>query len=213
MFSKKTLPQSEEASVNVPADKTSRKSAARFSELFSSTKNNQSSVSHGPVQQTTRPSDVQQHESSNSGINEANNPAPTQSARPQMSQRATTLQTLKHEVMCNYLYQQQITRLWLGHSDNEGVIIRRQKDDYFACPAPLVASDFGKACIQMNVPAAMTVKSRTVESLLAVSAGVQDIPLTEGMRMQVIATISDLPKARAAQCGAFIRDMNLLVVW
>jgi len=59
----------------------------------------------------------------------------------------------------------------------------------------------------------MTVNSRTIQTLLACSGGASDIPLKGGLRMQVVQTMAELPKARTAQCGAFIADEGLLVVW
>lgn len=59
----------------------------------------------------------------------------------------------------------------------------------------------------------MTVNSRVIQSLIACSRGATDIPLQEGMRMQVIETMEELHKARKHQCGAFIAEHGLLVVW
>ncbi|KAK5090282.1 hypothetical protein LTR05_000454 [Lithohypha guttulata] len=136
---------------------------------------------------------------------------PYHKAKP--SERVSTLQGLKHEVMVNYLYQKQATRLWAGQTEDEGVVLRRGRGEYLACPSQVLNSAFGRACLELNLPSAMTVRSRTIETLLASSLGVQDIPLQAGLRMQVVQNMADLAKARTAQCGAFIADLGLLVVW
>lgn len=141
-------------------------------------------------------------------------PLVTDSPRPKHSTaRQSTLTNLKHEVMVNYLYQKQATKMWIGYQDVEGAILRRGKGDYIACPPQLLNTPFAQACREMNLPSAMTVSSRPIQTLLTCSAGAKDVPLKDGLRMQIVQTMADLPKARKAQCGAFIAESGLLVVW
>jgi len=65
---------------------------------------------------------------------------------------------IKHEVMVSYLYQQQSSQLWVnpnpapGQSNgNEGVLLRKSKGQYMACPASLSNSLFAEACSALNV--------------------------------------------------------------
>lgn len=65
---------------------------------------------------------------------------------------------IKHEVMVSYLYQQQSSQLWVnpnpapGQSNgNEGVLLRKSKGQYMACPASLANSLFAEACSALNV--------------------------------------------------------------
>jgi hypothetical protein len=61
---------------------------------------------------------------------------------------------IKHEVMVNYLYQQQNAHLWVsdGSGEVEGVLLRKSRGNYLACPAELGESRFAMACAEMNVP-------------------------------------------------------------
>ena len=139
--------------------------------------------------------------------------SPYMQSRPRMTPTPSTIGALRHEVMVNSLHQKQATRLWFGYEEDEGVVLRRAKGDFVSAPANVLNSTFGRAAAKMNLPVAMTVNSRTIQLLLASSVGVSDIPLQNGLRMQVIPTMADLPTARTAQCGAFIADSGLLVVW
>lgn len=60
---------------------------------------------------------------------------------------------IKHEVMVNYLYQQQCSRLWVsdGSGELEGVLLRKSRNVYLSCPPPLVNSLFAASCAAMNV--------------------------------------------------------------
>jgi len=63
------------------------------------------------------------------------------------------LDDIKHEVMVNYLYQQQCARLWVsdGSGDIEGVLLRKSRNHYMACPPQLGHSAFAQACAALNV--------------------------------------------------------------
>ena len=88
-------------------------------------------------------------------------PTPRLSSRPQSlsgrSMRSTgssmILDDIKHEVMVNYLYQQQCSHLWVsdGSGEIEGVLLRKSRRQYIACPPQLGSSPFALACAAMNV--------------------------------------------------------------
>jgi hypothetical protein len=63
------------------------------------------------------------------------------------------LDDIKHEVMVNYLYQQQCSHLWVsdGSGEIEGVVLRKTRGQYMACPPQLGSSPFGAACAALNV--------------------------------------------------------------
>src|ERR1700709_774323 len=48
---------------------------------------------------------------------------------------STFVDDIKHEVMVNYLYQQQCSHLWVGDGSGEleGVLLRKQRGNYMAC--------------------------------------------------------------------------------
>ena len=63
------------------------------------------------------------------------------------------LDDIKHEVMVNYLYQQQCSQLWVGDNSGEieGVLLRKSRGQYMACPPQLGQSPFAIACTALNV--------------------------------------------------------------
>lgn len=63
------------------------------------------------------------------------------------------LDDIKHEVMVNYLYQQQCSHLWVadGSGEVEGVLLRKSRGNYMACPPRLANSAFAQACATLNV--------------------------------------------------------------
>lgn len=88
-------------------------------------------------------------------------PTPRYNSRPQsISGRSTKsagssmfLDDIKHEVMVNYLYQQQCSHLWVsdGSGEIEGVLLRKTRGQYMACPPQLGNSPFAMACAALNV--------------------------------------------------------------
>ena len=60
---------------------------------------------------------------------------------------------------------------------------------------------------------AMTVNSRVIKTFLAWAPDATDVPLMKGLRVQILPTIADLPRARKYQFAAFIASDSLLVVW
>jgi hypothetical protein len=69
------------------------------------------------------------------------------------TQSSTFLDDIKHEVMVNYLYQQQCAHLWVsdGSGEIEGVLLRKARNTYMACPPQLGSSPFAAACAALNV--------------------------------------------------------------
>jgi hypothetical protein len=59
----------------------------------------------------------------------------------------------------------------------------------------------------------MTVNSRVIKTFLQWSPDAVDVPLLNGLRIQILPTIEDLPRARKHQFAAFIASDALLVVW
>lgn len=117
--------------------------------------------------------------------------------------------------MVNYLYQQQCSHLWVsdGSGEIEGVLLRKSKNTYMACPPQLGSSPFAAACAALNVQCAMTVNSRVIKTFLQWSPDAVDVPLLNGLRIQILPTIEDLPRARKHQFAAFVASEALLVVW
>jgi hypothetical protein len=69
------------------------------------------------------------------------------------SVQSAMMDDIKHEVMVNYLFQQQCSALWVGDGSGqiEGVVLRKSKGNYIACPPQLAESPFALACAALNV--------------------------------------------------------------
>ena len=81
---------------------------------------------------------------------------PSRSASPDLRRGTKTryLEDIRHEVMVNYLFQQQCSHLWLDHdnpSEFEGIIMRKAKGTYLTCPPNLVHSSLTNACFDLNL--------------------------------------------------------------
>ena len=144
---------------------------------------------------------------------------------------STYVDEIKHEVMVNYLHQQQCSHLWVSDNSGEleGVLLRKSRNNYLACPPQLAVSPFAAACAALNCQVsvadmsngnfshnqqvAMTVNSRVIKVFLGWSPDAVDVPLMNGLRVQILPTIDDLPRARKHQFAAFIASEALLVVW
>lgn len=59
----------------------------------------------------------------------------------------------------------------------------------------------------------MTVNSRIIKTFLSWSPNAVDVPLMNGLRIQILPTVEDLPRARKHQFAAFVASEALLVVW
>lgn len=74
------------------------------------------------------------------------------------STRSSFVEDIKHEVMVNYLYQQQCSHLWVsdGSGELEGVLLRKSRNNYMACPPQLAQTSFAAACAALNVAVCIT---------------------------------------------------------
>lgn len=59
----------------------------------------------------------------------------------------------------------------------------------------------------------MTVNSGVIKTFLAWSPDAVDVPLMNGLRVQILPTVDDIPRARKHQFAAFIASEALLAVW
>lgn len=59
----------------------------------------------------------------------------------------------------------------------------------------------------------MTINSRVIQVFLQWAPETTDVPLMSGLRIQILPTIDDLPKARKNQFAAFLATESLLIVW
>ncbi|KAK5727507.1 hypothetical protein LTR15_003403 [Elasticomyces elasticus] len=124
------------------------------------------------------------------------------------------LNELKCDVMVNWLYQQQMERLWTAGGHDEGVLLKKGRAAYTCCPADLAEEPYGffKNVEMLNVRAAMTVNTRVIKLFLH-SNDRPYVPLKGGLRLQVLPDMSYLPRCQKHQFAAFVADRGILVVW
>ncbi|KAH8717088.1 glycosyl transferase family group 2-domain-containing protein [Phaeosphaeriaceae sp. PMI808] len=146
---------------------------------------------------------------------EGNHLSLPQSPNSLTSLRSSVLSELKYEAMVNHLFQQQCRRLWLkdASGDIEGVLLRKSRGIYTTCPPALAESALADCCSRLNLQVCLTVNSRVIQTFIEWSPEATDVPLGNGLRVQVLPCVDDLPKARKNQCAAFLAAESLLVVW
>ena len=65
----------------------------------------------------------------------------------------TVLDEIKHQVILNYLWQKQRGMMWISNDsgDLEGILIRKNRDEYLCRPPALATSTFARIMAQLNV--------------------------------------------------------------
>ncbi|KUJ15797.1 uncharacterized protein LY89DRAFT_647797 [Mollisia scopiformis] len=119
---------------------------------------------------------------------------------------------IKSDVMVNWLHQQQLEKLWAMENNSEGVILKKAKGEFACSPAGLRNNVFFEQVIAMNVRCAMTVNTRFIRIFLSKHAA-DYVPLSDGLRLQVLPSLAHLYNCQKHHFGAFIRDQSILVVW
>ncbi|KAF1929383.1 uncharacterized protein M421DRAFT_60758 [Didymella exigua CBS 183.55] len=125
------------------------------------------------------------------------------------------MEEIKHEAMVNFLFQQQCKKLWISNNEDgiEGVLVRKSRGNYAACPPSLVESALGYYASLINLPVVITVNSRVIQTFVQYTPNATDVPLGKGLHIQILPSIDDLPKARKNQGAAFLAQEQLLLVW
>ncbi|KAK5192574.1 hypothetical protein LTR99_009673 [Exophiala xenobiotica] len=124
------------------------------------------------------------------------------------------LRDLKADMMCNWLHQQQLERMWSTNGIEEGVMLKKAKDDYKCAPEDLRTRRDGvfDAVQRLNVKCAMTVNTRIIKLFLQ-DETLTYVPLESGLRLQILPSVSQLPECQKHHYAAFIQDYQILVVW
>ncbi|KAI0144157.1 glycosyl transferase family group 2-domain-containing protein [Hypoxylon sp. NC0597] len=124
---------------------------------------------------------------------------------------------VKSDVVCSWLYQQQLERQYAtGMLPGEGVILKKGKNDYTCCPPHLrdIPNGLYDMSMELNVRCAMTVNTRVINVILASRRTTYEyIPLSDGLRLQVLPSMRELPRCQKHHFAAFIQDLQILVVW
>ncbi|KAI9698880.1 MAG: hypothetical protein M1820_007301 [Bogoriella megaspora] len=135
-------------------------------------------------------------------------------SRPGSLYQSDEMTDIKCNVVVAHLYQQQLERLWTSGADDEGVVLKKGRGQYTACPSELTQTEAGfyDAVVALNVRCALTVSTRVIKLFLHHNTQAY-VPLRDGLRLQVLPDISWLPRCQKHQFAAFIADRGVLIVW
>ncbi|KAI3342225.1 glycosyl transferase family group 2-domain-containing protein [Ustulina deusta] len=124
---------------------------------------------------------------------------------------------VKADVMCSWLYQQQLERQYAtGILPGEGVVLKKGRNSYACCPPQLQEMKYSlyDMAMELNVRCAMTVNTRVINVILASRRTTYEyIPLPDGLRLQVLPSMRELPRCQKHHFAAFIQDLQIMVVW
>jgi len=129
------------------------------------------------------------------------------------------LNEVRNDMMVNWLYEQQLRKQYAtGDDPFEGVVLKKSRGNFTCCPPHMAAipESLFAMVSQMNVRCAMTVNTPVVRALLgSISArtNLGFVPLPDGLQVQILHTMGDLPRGQQHHFAAFIEDAQLLVVW
>ena len=137
----------------------------------------------------------------------------------QRNSDSVALNEIRNDMMVNSLHEQQLRKQYANPYElNEGVVLKKSRGSFTCCPAQMatIPNSLYAMVMQMNVRCAMTVNTPVVRSILVSLQRESDfdyVPLPEGLRVQILDTITDLPRAQLHHFAAFIMDTQLLVIW
>lgn len=129
-----------------------------------------------------------------------------------------SLKGIRNDVMVNYLYQQALVRSYVSAVDLwQGIVLKEKRGKYSCCPPQLSILENGLLdnVKKMNVCCAMTVSTPVIRTLLENTAYFErdSLPIPKDRQVQVLKTMSDLPRCQIHHFAAFLEDLMILVVW
>ncbi|KAK4193139.1 glucans biosynthesis glucosyltransferase H [Podospora australis] len=131
----------------------------------------------------------------------------------------SALMDIRNDMMVNHLYEQQLRKQYASGMDPyEGVVLKKARGNFTCCPPQMAAipESLYAMISQMNVRCAMTVNTPVVRALMDSLLNKTDldyVPLPDGLRVQIMNSMVDLPRGQLHHFAAFIEDARILVVW
>ncbi|KAJ4395159.1 hypothetical protein N0V85_006654 [Neurospora sp. IMI 360204] len=132
---------------------------------------------------------------------------------------ADAMTEIRTDMMVNSLFEQMCRKQYsTGADPYEGVVLKKSRGNFTCCPPQMAAipDSLYTMITQMNVRCAMTINTHVVRTILngiGKRSDINFVPLPDGLRVQILRTMSDLPKGQLHQFAAFIEDAKILVVW
>ena len=116
--------------------------------------------------------------------------------------------------MVNYLHSQQLEKMWTNGGLEEGVMLKKAKDNYMCAPKDLRTVEGGlfEMVRRLNVRCAMTINTRIIKLFLR-SQEIAYVPLDNGLRIQILPDVLYLPQCQKHHFAAFIQNSSILIVW
>ena len=123
---------------------------------------------------------------------------------------------VKCDIMSKFLRQRQLEKMWSYNANTEeGVILKRAKDDFVCQPRALIGvrDGFYEQIVRLNVKVAITVSTDVIQTYLN-NIDTLFVPLADGRRIQVLQDISGLARSKKHHFAAFIKQPDpKLIVW
>ncbi|KAH0835762.1 glycosyl transferase family group 2-domain-containing protein [Lanmaoa asiatica] len=123
-----------------------------------------------------------------------------------------------YDALLHHVYQQTQGEAWFRPAEEHiatGVCIRTETGQFRVFPydnALLVP--FEAAIRLLNPVVAVKIRSAAVHAAFAtISPNERSMYIDSDTKIQVLGTMSELPRAEKEQCGAFIRDEHAIVIW
>ena len=122
--------------------------------------------------------------------------------------------SVRCDIMAKFLRQRQLEKTWSDSNQEEGVVLKRAKDDFICQPRELseMPGGFFDQVKKLNVKIAITVKTDVISTYLP-SISTQYVPLADGRRIQILPDLSSLSRCKKHHFAAFILEPAMLVVW
>jgi hypothetical protein len=125
-------------------------------------------------------------------------------------------ESVKCDIMAKFLRQRQLEKMWsYSANEEEGVILKRAKDDFICQPRSLIGvrDGFYEQIVRLNVKVAVSVCTDVIQTYLD-SIDTLYVPLADGRRIQVLQNIQQLARSKKHHFAAFIRSPSpKLIVW
>ncbi|CAL3967651.1 unnamed protein product [Diplocarpon coronariae] len=116
------------------------------------------------------------------------------------------------DLVVSWLHQGQCERMMYTNLPDEGVVLKQSKDKFLFAPAEVRNSIFYEQVTQLNVKCAITVRTRLVRTILDLYTH-DFVPLSNGLRLQIIPSMDCLHLCQKHQFAAFVRREGMMVIW